>query len=73
MARIMLMENSEDWIWWPVTAGAEPRTGASSATARPESGVRVRLSVCSPMLSGSSVSAHRRPFICAFFGKALSS
>lgn len=23
------MENSEDWIWWPVTAGAVPRTGAA--------------------------------------------
>lgn len=73
MTSIMPAENSEDWICRPVTAGIEPRTGASIRHIRPGSSVKVRLSVCPPMPYGSSVSAHRRPFICAFFGKALSS
>ena len=51
----------------------EPSRGALNLPVRSESCVKVRLSVCPPMLSGSSASAHRRPFICAFFGKALSS
>ena len=73
MASIMTRENSEVWIWWPVMLRTEPSRGASNLPVRSESCVKVRLSVCPPILSGSSASAHRRPFICVFFGKALSS